>query len=482
MRRIRRVHFVGIGGVGMGGIAEVLYVLGFTVSGSDMNESAMTKRLRGLGLCVTIGHRASNADDCDVAVFSTAIPSTNPELERARERQIPVIPRAEMLAELMRFRHGVAVAGTHGKTTTTSLIASLLTEGGLDPTFVIGGRLIGADTNARLGDGNYLVAEADESDASFLRLTPELAVVTNIDADHMETYEGDERRLHAAFAEFLNHLPFYGLAVVCADDDGVRSILPRVQRPVVTYGLAEPADYVASRIVQRGLRTQFDVKRPGDRDVLTVTLNLPGEHNVLNALAAIAVADEMGVSDEAIGEALGGFQGIARRFQVFPDVVFGDREVMVVDDYGHHPREITATLRAIRSGWPERRLTVAFQPHRYTRTRDLFDDFAAVLSTADVLLVVEVYPAGERPIPGADSRTLCRSIRSRGAVDPIFVPDLSELPNALERVVEQGDLVLFLGAGDIGGVAPRLAERPRQSTLDILQTHRPADCPPEVTR
>ncbi len=468
MRRIRRVHFVGIGGVGMGGIAEVLHVLGFEVSGSDMHESSMTRRLRALGLSIMIGHESANANACDVAVFSTAIPPSNPELERARERQIPVIPRAEMLAELMRFRHGVAVAGTHGKTTTTSLIANLLTEGGLDPTFVIGGRLIGADTNARLGAGNYLVAEADESDASFLRLTPELAVVTNIDADHMETYEGDERRLHSAFAEFLNHLPFYGLAVVCADDIGVRAILPRVQRPVVTYGIDAQADYTASRIVQRGLRTQFDVSRPSSDDLLPVTLNLPGKHNVLNALAAIAVADEMGVADEAIVEALSGFQGIARRFQTYSGVRIGEREVMVVDDYGHHPREISATMDAIRAGWPERRLVVAFQPHRYTRTRDLFDDFAGVLSGADALLIAEVYPAGEQPISGADSRTLCRSIRSRGAVDPIFVPKLDELTDALERVVECGDLVLFLGAGDIGGIAPRLAEIPRQDTLDML--------------
>ena len=472
MRRIQRVHFVGIGGAGMGGIAEVLHVLGFEVSGSDVQDSTMTERLRGLGITVATGHNASNAEHCDVAVFSTAIPATNPELQRAWARQIPVIPRAEMLAELMRFRHGVAVAGTHGKTTTTSLIASVLTEGGLDPTFVIGGRLIGADTNARLGDGNYLIAEADESDASFLRLTPELAVVTNIDVDHMETYGGDEQRLHTSFSEFLNHLPFYGLAVVCVDDPGVCSILPSVQRQVVTYGLGDDADYTATGIIQRGLRTEFRVCCPGvagrKRRELTITLNLPGVHNVLNGLAAIAVADEMGVEDEAIASALSSFQGIARRFEVYPRVVFDDREVLLVDDYGHHPREIAATFDAIRAGWPDRRLLVAFQPHRYTRTRDLFDDFTAVLSKADVLLIAEVYPAGERPISGADGRALCRGIRSRGMVDPIFVPTIEELQMALDRVVEHEDLVLFLGAGNIGGVASDLSRAPRQRSFDML--------------
>lgn len=467
MRRIRRVHFVGVGGVGMGGIAEVLHVLGFEVSGSDVNAGAMTERLRSLGVEIFIGHRASNADRCDVAVYSTAIPADNPELVRSNERNIPVIPRAEMLAELMRFRHGVAVAGTHGKTTTTSLIASLLTEGGLDPTFVIGGKLIGADTNARLGDGDYLVAEADESDASFLRLQPEMAVVTNIDVDHMETYEGDELRLRAAFAEFLGHIPFYGLAVLCADDPGVQALLPSVKKRVVTYGLEPGADYVATDVVQRGRRTAFKVSRKTGRDPLDVHLNLPGRHNVLNAMAAIAVAEEMGVSDAAIVRALDGFQGIGRRFEVYADTQIGGANVLLVDDYGHHPREIEATVEAIRSGWPERRLVVAFQPHRYSRTRDLFDDFTHALGAADVLLVLEVYPAGEKPIVGADARTLCRGIRARGLVDPIFVPGPDELTPALERVVADDDIVLVLGAGNIGAIASQLAASPRQDALPI---------------
>ena len=473
MRRIRRVHFVGIGGVGMGGIAEVLHVLGFEISGSDLVDSAMTCRLRTLGVTIRIGHQAEHADHCDVAVFSTAVPANNPELERARERKIPVIPRAEMLAELMRFRHGVAVAGTHGKTTTTSLIASLLTEGGLDPTFVIGGRLIGADTNARLGDGNYLVAEADESDASFLRLQPQLAVVTNIDAEHMDTYEGDEVRLRGAFAEFLNHLPFYGLAVVCRDDPGVQMILTDVLKPVVTYGFAAEADYVARNVVQRGARTRFQVTRRAPREPLEITLNLPGRHNVLNALAAIAVADEMGVADAAIVKGLAAFQGIARRFQLYADIRIAEQQVLLIDDYGHHPREIEATLDAIRAGWPERRVVLVFQPHRYTRTRDLFDDFTQVLSTPDALLMLEVYAAGERPISGADGRTLCRGIRTRGAIDPIFVATLDEIPRALGRVVRDGDIVALMGAGDIAGVASLLVSTPRQNPLPIIEPAQP---------
>ncbi|MFT5390331.1 MAG: UDP-N-acetylmuramate--alanine ligase [Gammaproteobacteria bacterium] len=468
MRRIRKIHFVGIGGVGMGGIAEVLHVLGFEVSGSDMHDGAMTCRLRKLGLEICIGHVGANADHCDVAVYSTAIPPTNPELVRAHERHIPVIPRAEMLAELMRFRHGVAVAGTHGK---TSLIASLMTEGGLDPTFVIGGRLLGTDTHARLGAGPYLVAEADESDASFLRLQPEMAVVTNIDVDHMDTYEGDEDRLHAAFESFLYHLPFYGLAVMCADDPGVKKLMPRIKKRIVTYGFEAGADYVASEVVQHGARTQFQVTRNEARTTLNIALSLPGRHNVLNALAAIAVADEMGVDDASIVRGLSAFQGIARRFEIYPDVVINERRVLLVDDYGHHPREVAATLEAIRSGWPDRRLVVAFQPHRYSRTRDLFDDFTQVLSLTDVLCVLDVYPAGEQPIVGADSRTLCRGIRARGAIDPVFVGPIGDLTDTLGRLVANDDIVLLLGAGDIGTIAPVLGRAPYQNSLPIVEAH-----------
>lgn len=457
IRRIRTIHMVGIGGSGMGGIAQVLLNLGYTVSGSDLNENAVTRHLAAQGARIFHGHEARNIVESDVVVISSAIKQDNPEVQAARAARIPVIPRAEMLAELMRFRYGIAVAGTHGKTTTTSLIASLLAEGGLDPTFVIGGRLNSAGSNARLGAGRYLVAEADESDASFLYLQPMLAVVTNIDADHMETYQGDFDQLRETFLEFLHHLPFYGLAVMCIDDPEVRGILPEISKPVLTYGTGERADVRATDIHQEGLRTHFVVHRAGQSEPLTVTLNLPGRHNVLNATAAIAVAQEVGVSSEAILRALDAFQGIGRRFQINGEITLPNGRVMLIDDYGHHPREIAATLEALRSGWPGRRVVVAFQPHRYTRTRALFEDFAQVLSEVDVLLLTEVYAAGEAPLAGADGRTLSRAIRARGQVDPIFVEDVHELPEVLPGVLQDGDILLTLGAGDIGAVAAGLA-------------------------
>ena len=455
--RVRRIHLIGIGGAGMGGIAEVLHNLGFRVSGSDIHENEMTGRLSQLGVRVHIGHRPDHVHDCDVAVVSTAIPSGNPELEAARERQVPVVPRAEMLGEIMRFRHGIAVAGTHGKTTTTSLVTSILSAGGLDPTFVIGGRLLATGANGRLGEGRYLVAEADESDESFLQLRPEMAVVTNIDLDHMGTWNQDESRLHAAFAEFLRHLPFYGLAVLCTDDPGVRAVLPQVSRPVVTYGFGEEADLRAVDVSPSGTRTRFRIPSGDLGPELAVTLNLPGRHNVLNALAAVAVSRSLEVKDEVIGQALATFQGIGRRFEVWDGVRIGEHSVRLVDDYGHHPREVEATLAAAREAWPERRLVVAFQPHRYTRTRDLLDDFARVLSHADALLVTAVYPAGEDPIPGADAQSLCQAIRARGAVEPVYVTRAGELESTLRGVVRTHDVLLLLGAGDIGAAAADLA-------------------------
>ncbi len=459
MGRIRRIHFVGIGGVGMSGIAEVMQNLGYRVSGSDLRENATVRRLAELGIRIDLGHAAENVRHADVVVISTAVAPDNPEVVAARERRIPVVRRAEMLAELMRFRFGIAVAGTHGKTTTTSLIASLLAEGGLDPTYVIGGQLNSSGANARLGASRYLVAEADESDASFLHLQPMMAVVTNIDADHMETYGGDFERLRQTFIEFLHHLPFYGLAVLCIDDPVVRQILPEVAKPVLTYGFDDMADVHAFDVRQEEARSHFRVILPGRRRPLEITLNMPGRHNVLNALAAIAVASELGVGDAAIGKALASFQGIGRRFVIREGVTIRDGSIMLVDDYGHHPREIGATIEAIRSGWPERRLVVAFQPHRYTRTRDLLDDFAQVLSTTDALLVLEVYPAGEKPIAGADGRSLCRAIRSRGQVEPVFVEQLEELAPVLREILRDGDILLTLGAGSIGAATARLPEQ-----------------------
>ena len=458
MRRIHRIHFVGIGGAGMGGIAEVLLNLGYQVQGSDLKPNAVTRHLERLGATVQLGHDARHVAGADVVVASTAVPAANPELAAAREARVPVVQRAEMLAELMRFRQGIAVAGTHGKTTTTSLLASVLAAGGLDPTFVIGGQLKSAGTNARLGAGRYLVAEADESDASFLHLQPVISIVTNIDLDHMATYGGDFARLRQAFVEFLHNLPFWGLAVLCIDDENVRGILPEVPRPVVSYGLSEDADLRAVNVRRQGFRTAFDVLREG-RPPLPVTLNLPGAHNVLNTLAAIAVASELGVPDEAIQAALSGFQGIGRRLERIGEVDLDAGRIEIVDDYGHHPTEIAATLEAVRQGWPGRRLVLAFQPHRYTRTHDLIDDFGQVLSEADVLLVTEVYPAGEAPIANADGRAVCRAVRSRGRVEPVFVEDVQQLAESLRGLLEDGDLVVTMGAGSIGAVAHDLPAR-----------------------
>ncbi len=460
MRRIHTIHFVGIGGSGMGGIAEVLLNLGYEVQGSDLRPNAVTARLEALGAKVTIGHRAEHVEGADVVVVSSAVPRDNPEVSAALERRVPVVPRAEMLGELMRFRYSIAVAGTHGKTTTTSLVASILAEGGLDPTFVIGGRLKSAGTNARLGAGQYLVAEADESDASFTHLQPMLAIVTNIDNDHLATHDGDFGRLKQSFVDFLHNLPFYGLAVLCGDDQHVREILPRVARPSVTYGFSEGNDLRAVELRRAGLRTTFDVARAGHAP-LTVTLNLPGAHNVLNALAAIAVAQELGVDAAAIQRALERFQGVDRRLQRIADVVLGAAAaaappVTLVDDYGHHPTEIAATIEAVRQGYAGRRLVLAFQPHRYTRTRDLIDDFARVLSGADVLLVTEVYAAGEAPIAGADGRAICRAVRSRGHVEPVFVDKVEELAAALGDLLRPGDVLLTMGAGHIGNVVHEL--------------------------
>lgn len=455
MRRIRRIHFVGIGGSGMNGIAEVLLNLGYEISGSDLQANAVTARLAERGATVYQGHAAAHIAGCDAVVISSAVTAENPEVVAALAARIPVVPRAEMLAELMRFRYGIAIAGTHGKTTTTSLVASLLAEAGLDPTFVIGGRLNSAGANARLGAGQYLVAEADESDASFLYLKPMLAVVTNIDADHLSTYGGDFGRLGATFIEFLHHLPFYGLAVLCADDSQVMAILPRVGRPVLTYGTGDNCDLQATHIVQEGMQTHFRVRLPGLGEPLALTLNLPGRHSVLNALAAIAVAQELGVSTEAIRRALASFQGIGRRFHRFELTALWGR-VTVIDDYGHHPREVAAVLAAIRGGWPGRRVVLAFQPHRYTRTQALFDDFAKVLSDADVLILTEVYPAGEQPIPGANGRALSRAIRARGRVIPVFVDQAIDLLEVLPGILADGDMLLLMGAGDIGSVALQL--------------------------
>lgn len=456
MRRIRTIHFVGIGGVGMCGIAEVLLNQGYEITGSDIRSSAVTERLSSLGAKIFIGHAAANVEQADVVVTSTAVSSENPEVAVARESRTPIVRRAEMLAELMRYRHGIAVAGTHGKTTTTSLVASILAEGELDPTFVIGGRLNSAGTNARLGESRYLVAEADESDASFLHLQPMVSIVTNIDADHMETYGGDFSVLKKTFVDFLHNLPFYGLAVLCTDDEIVQEILPQISRPVVTYGENEGADFRAVNIRQKGMSSYFSVERPDGHADLDVTLNMPGKHNVLNALAAIAVATDEGISDEAICKALEQFQGVGRRFQVLGDIALEEGSAMLVDDYGHHPREVKAVISAVREGWPDKRLVMVNQPHRYSRTRDLYEDFVEVLSEVDTLVLLDVYAAGEEPIPGADSRSLCRSIRQRGSLDPIFVSDKAEIESVLQNVLKDGDLLLTQGAGDITHVAHAL--------------------------
>lgn len=455
MRRIRRIHFVGIGGAGMCGIAEVLLNQGYEISGSDMKAGKTTERLQQFGAQVFIGHRSENIDGADVLVVSTAIDPSNPEVAAAQAKRLPIVRRAEMLAELMRYRHGIAVAGTHGKTTTTSLVASILGEAGLDPTYVIGGLLNSAGTNAKLGASRFFVAEADESDASFLHLQPMVSIVTNIDADHMDTYGGDFEVLKKTFIEFLHNLPFYGLAVVCGDDPVIHELLPQIARPTVTYGFAEHNDVRATDVVQSGLQTIFTAHRQ-NAAALRITLNLPGMHNVLNALAAIAVATDEGAHDDAIVKALSEFQGVGRRFQRLAQVA----DVQLVDDYGHHPREVAATIAAARQAYPDRRLVMLFQPHRYTRTRDCFEDFVQVLSSVDSLLLLDVYSAGEKPIAGADGRSLARSIRSRGQLDPIFVESAESLSSLLPDVLKAGDLLLTQGAGTVGQIA-----------LDLVKHH-----------
>lgn len=475
MRRVRRIHFVGIGGAGMGGIAEVLLNQGYQIAGSDIAENNNTQRLREFGAEIFIGHQASNIRGADVIVVSSAIKAENPELVAAAEQFIPLVRRAEMLAELMRFRHGVAIAGTHGKTTTTSLIASIFAEAELDPTFVIGGLLNSAGTNARLGTSKYLIAEADESDASFLHLQPMVSVVTNIEADHMDTYGGDFNKLLDTYIDFLHNLPFYGLAVMCVDDPVIRGLLPRVGRQLISYGFSDDADVRATDYQQTAGQSHFVVHRK-DHQPLTVTVNLPGRHNVLNALAAIAVASDEGISDAAIVQALSKFGGIGRRFSVLGQFALTAaatapaQQVMLIDDYGHHPSEVAATIAAARSGWPDRRLVMAFQPHRYSRTRDLYDDFVQVLSQVDVLLLLDVYSAGEAPISGADSRALARSLRLRGQMEPIYVGSNDELFAVLADVLQPGDMLFAQGAGNIGALAKELARTQLQA--DTLRARR----------
>ncbi len=462
MRRIKRIHFIGIGGAGMSGIAEVLINQGYEISGSDLRESTVTRRLQAKGAKIFIGHSESNVEGANVVVNSSAVDEHNPEMTGARNHRIPIVRRAEMLGELMRYRHGIAVAGTHGKTTTTSLLASVLAAGDRDPTFVIGGLLNSAGANAQLGASRYLVAEADESDASFLHLQPMVAIVTNIDADHMDTYDGDFSKVKKTFVEFLHNLPFYGLAVVCGDDPVVQEIIPEISRPVLTYGFDEDNDYRAINVSQNEMSTSFTAMRPDGLTAIDITVNMPGHHNVLNALATVAVATDEGLADEAIQTGLQQFQGVGRRFQVYGEYNVEDGTAMLVDDYGHHPREVAATISAIREGWPERRLLMIYQPHRYTRTRDLYEDFVDVLSHVDSLVLLEVYGAGETPIPGADSRHLCRSIRGRGQVDPIFVEGVDGVPEVIADIVKPGDIVLTQGAGNVGLLAIELAKRKLQ--------------------
>jgi UDP-N-acetylmuramate--alanine ligase len=458
MRRVRNIHLVGVGGSGMSGIAEVLVSLGYAVSGSDLRESSATRRLAERGVRVSIGHRAAAVTGADVVVISSAVDEANPELRAARQSRIPVVPRAEMLAELMRHRYGIAVAGTHGKTTTTSLIAAVFAQAGLDPTFVIGGRVNSTGSHAQLGAGRFLIAEADESDASFLHLQPMVAVVTNIEADHMDTYGGDFGRLRETFTDFLRNLPFYGLAVLCADDPVLAQLDDAVGRPLLHYGFADAADFRITDLRRDGLRTHFTVQRPDGMAPLDVALNMPGLHNALNATAAVAVATDQGIDDAVIVDSLAGFAGVGRRFTVYDPLRIGAAQVVLVDDYGHHPTEVAATLDAVRQAWPDRRLLMVYQPHRYTRTRDLYDDFVDVLGDCDRLLLLEVYAAGESPIAGADSRSLARSIRQRGQLDPLYARRADDVPALLAEIVQPGDVVVAQGAGDIAQLARQLRE------------------------
>ena len=477
--KVKNIHFIGIGGAGMSGIAEVLINLGFQVSGSDLANNATTQRLAGFGATVYLGHATQNLKDADVVVVSSAVNETNPEVIAAREKRIPVVPRALMLAELMRFRQGIAVAGTHGKTTTTSLIASILNEAGMDPTFVIGGKLEAASANARLGTGEYIVAEADESDASFLHLTPVMAVVTNIDHDHMDTYEHSFEKLKSAFVEFLQQLPFWGMAVVCIDDANIREILPRITKPVITYGMSEDARIRAKNVRADNGQMHFTVERiNGVTTTFDVTLNLPGNHYVLNALAAIAIASELNVSDTAIIKALAEFKGVGRRFERYGEISIDNGSFTLIDDYGHHPVEMQAVIAAARGAFPNRRLVMAFQPHRYTRTRDCFEDFVHVLSQADVVLLTEVYSAGESPIVAADTRSLIRSIRVAGIVEPVFVDTTDALPEAILRLALADDVVIVMGAGSIGHVAANtkaLAKIKNQADVEQAANAKPRE-------
>ncbi|WP_428945190.1 UDP-N-acetylmuramate--L-alanine ligase [Pantoea sp. FN060301] len=475
MRRVRHIHFVGIGGAGMGGIAEVLANEGYQISGSDLAPNAVTQHLSKLGATLYFNHRPENVSDASVVVVSTAVSQDNPEIIAAREARIPVIRRAEMLAELMRFRHGIAVAGTHGKTTTTAMLSSIYAEGGLDPTFVNGGLVKAAGTHARLGSSRYLIAEADESDASFLHLQPMVAIVTNIEADHMDTYQGDFENLKQTFINFLHNLPFYGRAVLCVDDAVIRDLIPRVGRQITTYGFSEDADVRIASYEQHGAQGHFTLARL-DKPLMHVTLNAPGRHNALNAAAAVAVATEEGIEDDEILSALESFQGTGRRFDFLGEYPLAEVNgqagtAMLVDDYGHHPTEVDATIKAARAGWPDKQLVMIFQPHRYTRTRDLYDDFANVLSQVDVLLMLEVYSAGETPIPGADSRSLCRTIRSRGKVDPILVSDHDAVMEMLAPKLSGNDLILVQGAGNVGRIARTLADNKLQPQKNEGEHH-----------
>ncbi|ACY34859.1 MULTISPECIES: UDP-N-acetylmuramate--L-alanine ligase [Comamonas] len=465
---IHHIHFVGIGGAGMSGIAEVLHNLGYAISGSDLADSATLRRLAGLGIKTFVGHAAENVDGSDAVVTSTAVQGDNPEVLAAREKKIPVVPRALMLAELMRFKQGIAIAGAHGKTTTTSLVTSVLAEAGLDPTFVIGGKLNSAGANAKLGQGDYIVVEADESDASFLNLLPVMAVVTNIDADHMETYGHDFGRLKQAFVDFLHRMPFYGRAILCVDSPAVREILPKLARPVTTYGFAEDAQVRAVNVRAEAGRMRFTVRRQNGQSYpdLEVVLSLPGEHNVLNALSAVAVAMELEISDEALLRALEGFKGVGRRFQRYGELPAANGGTFtVIDDYGHHPVEMAATLAAARGAFPGQRLVLAFQPHRYSRTRDCFEDFVKVIGSADSVLLAEVYAAGEAPIVAADGRSLARALRVAGKVEPVFVENIADMPAAIAANAQAGDVLLCMGAGSIGAVPGKLVEMLQKQEL-----------------
>lgn len=468
MHKVRRIHFVGIGGSGMCGIAEVLKNEGYEVSGSDIADGKVTQRLASLGIKIFIGHKAENIEGASVVVVSSAIHKGNPEIDAAVERRIPVVRRAEMLGELMRYRYGIAVAGTHGKTTTTSLISSIFAEAAMDPTFVIGGLLNSAGTNARLGTSRFLIAEADESDASFLHLQPMLTVVTNIEPDHLETYGGDFNKLTDTFVQFLHNLPFYGVAVVCIDDPTVESIIPRIGRQVITYGVSEKADLQVTNFIQMAAGSLFTVKRKNGND-LNVKLPLPGLHMAKNATAAIAVALEEGIEEKFILSALEHFEGVGRRFQRYGRYLAPKGLVSIVDDYGHHPSEVNATIKAVREGWPTRRLVMVFQPHRYSRTRDLYEDFVKTLQQVDVLILVEVYSAGESKIPGADGRHLCHSIRSKGRIEPHFVESVQEVPELLDALCEEGDIVLTQGAGNVVQVAGMLTQRWDKSDRDFIK-------------